>query len=78
MRLELIECKLYVNGTMVAQDDEVVRIASLLSYGDVPPVLRRLNLSEEEEEELDAFLAYEIFVQGNCLHADEEEEGDIE
>jgi hypothetical protein len=66
MKLELTDCVLKVNGTVVASDDVLIRIASDLSLGDIPIQVNKLGLTVDEISILAEYLEQKVLMEGYC------------
>lgn len=64
---EVKDCCLYVRGNKIECEDDLVRLAGLLTTGLVPEYLDEYDLADHELIELEGVLAREIFLNGNCL-----------
>ena len=71
-KIILKECQLYINDNLVCEDDELIRVASMLTTGSVPPIIDKYDLEEHELLNLASMLSKSIFVKGECLTPDEE------
>lgn len=66
------DCGLYIGGKLVGKGDELINIASELSFGRIPKQLLNRGLNEDDFFEIETLLTHEIFVKGNCLTPDED------
>ena len=71
-KIILKDCQLYINDKLVCEEDELIRMASMLTTGSVPPVLEVYDLEEIELMNLESMLSKSIFVKGECLTPDDE------
>tara|TARA_R100001440_G_scaffold4479_6_gene10205 strand:+ start:8329 stop:8565 length:237 start_codon:yes stop_codon:yes gene_type:complete len=71
-KIILKDCQLYINDKLVCEEDELIRMASMLTTGSVPPVLEVYGLEEGELMNLESMLSKSIFVKGECLTPDDE------
>lgn len=71
-KIILKDCQLYINDKLVCEEDELIRMASMLTTGSVPPILEVCGLEEGELMNLESMLSKSIFVKGECLTPDDE------
>jgi len=71
-KIILKDCQLYINNKLVCEEDELIRMASMLTTGSVPPVLEVYDLEESDLMNLESMLSKSIFVKGDCLTPDDE------